>query len=109
MTISSPPERIISGPGSTVNMTCTFHGVDLRNYIVKWSINGTDLESQPSSISSHFTLFAVDNSSVLQIRRGSPHLSGDYKCFIQNHPLISSSSNVTFTPGMLLHSLIMTK
>ena len=107
MTISSLPERIISGPGSTVNMTCTFHGLDLHNFAVKWSVNGTVLESQPSSIRSHFTLFAVDNSSVLQIRRGSPHLSGDYKCFIQNHPLISSSSNVTFTPGMLLHSLIL--
>ena len=102
MTISSLPERIISGPGSTVNMTCTFHGVDLRNFTVKWSVNGTVLESQPSSIRSHFILFAVDNSSVLQIRRGSPHLSGDYKCFIQNHPSIFSSSNVTFTPGMLL-------
>ena len=102
MTISSLPERIISGPGSTVNMTCTFHGVDLRNFTVKWSVNGTVLESQPSSIRSHFTLFAVDNSSVLQIRRGSPHLSGDYKCLIQNHPSIFSSSNVTFTPGMLL-------
>ena len=102
VTISSLPERIISGPGSTVNMTCTFHGVDLRNFAVKWSVNGTVLESQPSSIRSHFTLFAVDNSSVLQIRSGSQRLSGDYKCFLQNYPLISSSSNVTFTPGMIL-------
>ena len=102
VTISDLPERIISGPGSTVNITCTFHGVDLRNFAVKWGVNGTVLESQSSSIRSHFTLFAVDNSSVLQIRRGSPHLSGDYKCFLQNHPLIFSRSNVTFTPGMLI-------
>ena len=82
-------------------MTCTFHGVDLQNFTVKWSINGTLLESQASFIKSHFTLFTVDNSSVLQIRRGSSLLSGAYQCSLQNHSLISASSNVTFAQGKI--------
>ena len=101
--ISNLPKRIVSGPGSTVNMTCTFHGIDIRNFTVKWSINGTLLEFLPSSIRSHFTLLAVDNSRVLQIRKGISTLSGAYKCFFQNHPLISARSNVIFTRGKLMH------
>ena len=104
MTISNLPKKIVSGPGSTVNLTCTFYGITLRNFTVKWSINGTLLEFLPSSIRSHFTLLAVDkNSHVLQIRKGISILSGAYKCFIQNHPIISARSNVIFTPGKLMH------
>ena len=99
VTITNLPQNAQYGPGSTTNLTCTFHKVNLPKFVVKWSINGTAVEDLPSSIKTHVTIFQDNNSSVLQVKRVSSHLSGIYKCFLESYPGIAASSNVTIEPG----------
>ena len=99
MTITNLPQNAQYGPGSTINLTCTFHDINLPKFVVKWSINGTAVEDLSSIKTTHLTIFQDNNSSVLQVKRAFSRLSGIYKCFLQSHPGIAASSNVTIGPG----------
>ena len=101
VTITNLPRNVTYGPGSIVNLTCTFHEVNLAmpKFVIKWSINGTAVKDLSSSIKTHITILQDNNSSVLQVKRAFSRLSGIYKCFLKSHPGIAASSNVTIGPG----------
>ena len=98
--VSVSPSNIVVGTGGAASIRCSFTGLDLRDYNVRWRVNKSDLSLNETLMNSYLTR-REGNNEVLIFRKSVWSLSGNYSCELVEYSTIRSPNvSVSIEPGM---------
>ena len=98
--MSVSPSSIVEGTGGDTRIRCSFTGLNLADYNVRWRVNESDLSLNETLMQNYLTR-REGNTEVLIFRKSVWSLSGSYSCELMEYSTIRSFDvSVSIEPGM---------